>query len=110
MTTWYILSDLDKLCFTCHLPACNQNNPNCPRRQALAAGNVCRRRPTLREIQMLDYLNKHPDIHFRGKDLADTIGAEYQTTLNLLWRLKARDKVSHTGKRNTSRWTAKPSP
>lgn len=111
MTTWYILSPIDQLCSSCPVPhRCNENNPRCLRRQALAAGNVPQRKPTPREIQLLDYLKRHPDDWFRGVDLANAIGASTRTTLNLLARLAAKDKISHVGKGHTSRWTAKLSP
>lgn len=109
MTTYYILSPLDKICFHCPLPQCDETNPRCPYRQALAAGNVSRYKPALREVQVLDYLKKHPDEQHKMTDIASAIGIPYRSVLRVLRKLQDKNQVTHTGRRQTLRWTAKDS-
>ena len=107
MTTWYILSELNSICLTCTLSQCDENSPRCPRRLALAAGNVSRRKPALREVQVLDYLKKHPDDQHKMTDIASTIGIPYRSVLRVLKILQAKNQATRTGRRQTLRWTAK---
>jgi len=109
MTTWRTLSELDKICFRCPLPQCDESNPDCPHRLALAAGNVSRQKPALRQTQVLDYLNKHPGQHQIIK-IADAIGAPYKSVMHALAALRDKDQATTTGQRRTRRWAAKDSP
>ena len=111
MTTWYILPDLDQLCLKCPVPhRCNETDPRCLRRQALTDGDVSQRKPSIRETQVLDYLEKHPGTSYRAMDVARAIGTPYRSILHVFRRLQTQGKVTRTRRRNILLWTAKDSP
>lgn len=107
MTTWYILSELDEICLHCPLPECSENNPNCPRRLALAAGNVSQVKPALREVQVLNYLDSHPNDQFKTIDVAQAIDVPYRSIQYVLKKLRDENKVTRSGEKHTQRWKSK---
>ena len=107
MTTWYILAPIDQLCLHCPLPRCNENNPRCPRRQALAAKSVSQQKPVLREVQVLNYLRGHPQQ--RIINIAQATDIPYGSVARVLKTLQDKNQATATGQRKTRKWTAKPS-
>lgn len=96
-TTWYILTPIDALCLKCPLPWCNEHDPNCPHRLAKAASDG-RRRGSVRELQILAYLEDHPDTWFRVCDVIKALPIPRPTVQSVLLRLRREGRIDHVGR------------
>ncbi len=91
---WYILAPLKALCLDCFIEGgCRESDPRCLYQQALAAGVVPQRKASLCEIQVLDYLRKHPGIWFRLKEAVNAVSASRSTVTKVVHRLAARGQL-----------------
>lgn len=96
MTTWYILPPIDALCLDCPLPRCNERDPRCP--WALARATCDSHQRSIREMQVLAYLDSHPETWFRTCDvIVALLPIPAPTVTAVLLKLRREGRVMERG-------------
>ena len=102
-TCWYVLPPIKAVCLDCPLDWCNENDPRCPYQLAKAAVGSCPRRLSVRERQVIAYLDAHPDTWFRVCDVIAALSIPRPTTVAVLLRFRREGRIEQTGKGRTLR-------